>query len=81
MEVWLTPWDVLRGGLAPTGWLLELDVGFGLGSGPQPSPVPTPASPRRPLEKAAPEHLQIQYNIPDWPLVGDRAEGREKKEE
>lgn len=34
MEVWLTLWDALRGGLTPTKRLLELDVEFGLAVSP-----------------------------------------------
>lgn len=60
VEVWLTPWAALRGGLALTKWRLKLDVEFQLESGPQPGTAPTPGSPRRPLERTAPESLRMR---------------------
>lgn len=82
VDVWLSLWVPLGGGLVPIRWLLRLDSGFELGFAPQLSATLIPRSPRRFSDIGTPVNLKIHSG--DSPgLVtdrgGDRQDSSDKK--
>lgn len=76
VDVWLSLWVSLGGGLVPIRWLLKLDSGFHLGSGPQPIAILIPGSPRRFSDRDTPVNLKMHSgDSPD--LVTDRIDDRQ----